>query len=801
MGEVLLLLFLSFPLCVMAHMEPLSRGVVAVPGKSSGIFVSWRLLGTDDEYHTTFDVLCNDDVVAKDLYKATCYQHAKGKATDTYRVVTKIDDVAVDTTDAVTPWKEPVLQLKLKRPANGSDYSYSPGDCSVGDVDGDGNYELFVKWDPSNQKDNSQGGVTGNVYLDCYRLDGTQLWRIDLGPNIRAGAHYTQFLVYDFDGDGHAELMCKTAPGSKDGQGKYVNQAASVSAIRSASNTAIHRNSDGRITGGQEYLTVFDGQTGAAIHTIYYNPNRDGGNGGAATGTFNWDDRSGKSDYASYGNRGERYLACVAHLDGQDQPASGIFSRGYYTYAFVWAVDFDGKQLKQKWLHASRSRTQYTMTDSKNKSKTYTPKACTSGLGKNTMYANGNHNLSVADVDGDGCDEIVWGSATLDQDGTLLYAVGFGHGDAMHISDLNPERPGLEVFQVHEEKGTYSWHIHDAATGQVLFKGGNEGKDNGRGIAAQLSADHHGFFFSSADERSQRSAVTGNIAASGSTSLNFRIYWDGDLQDELLDGGTISKWNGSGTSVVPIRGKSPSDYYNSSSCNGTKATPNLSADLFGDWREELILWNSADGCTLNIFSTAEPTNYRVPTLMHDPTYRMAIAWQNVAYNQPPHLGYYLPDRFRTCFSTPTGTSREQEVWLGDSISPITLKYWNCTGIAIDSTFTPDGHYKGLDSCFASTKQATLHQYTFTGKPLREGTYQIILHGTGNSTVKTAVYDTLTIRVKMAPDAISVPKADVDKPNTGIYTISGIRVPTSSTTTLPRGTYIIRKNGRTRKVVR
>jgi len=294
-----------------SQMERLSRGVVALPGKSGGIFVSWRLLGTDDEYRTTFDVLCNDQVVSKDNYKTTSYQYAKGKATDTYRVVTKVDDIPVDTTPAVKPWTEPVMRLKLNRPT-ASDCSYSPGDCSVGDVDGDGDYELFVKWDPSNAKDNSQGGVTGNVFLDCYRLDGTQLWRIDLGPNIRAGAHYTQFMVYDFDGDGLAEMMCKTAPGSKDGKGRYVNQAATVSAIKTASNTAVHRNSDGRITGGQEYLTVFKGQTGEALHTIYYNPNRDAGYGGAATGTFNWDDRSGKSDYASYGNRGERYLAAVA---------------------------------------------------------------------------------------------------------------------------------------------------------------------------------------------------------------------------------------------------------------------------------------------------------------------------------------------------------------------------------------------------------------------------------------------------------------------------------------------------------
>lgn len=781
-----------------AQMEKLSRGLVALPGKSSGIFLSWRLLGTDDEYHTTFDVLCNDELLAHDLYRSTCYSHTKGTSNDRYRIVTKLDDVAIDTTDAVVPWTEPVLRLQLNRPSGGSDYSYSPNDCSVGDVDGDGNYELIVKWDPSNSKDNSQNGVTGNVYIDCYRLDGSQLWRIDLGPNIRAGAHYTQFMVYDFDGDGRSELMCKTAPGSKDGLGRYVNQASTQSTILNANNSTIHRNSNGRIIGGQEYLTIFDGESGGAIHTIFYNPNRDGGYGGAATGTFNWDDRSGKSDYASYGNRGERYLAAVAHLDGLDKPACGIFSRGYYTYAFIWAVSFDGKELKQRWLHSSKSKTQYTVTDSNNKSRTYTPKASSAGLGFNTMYGNGNHNLSVADVDGDGRDEIVWGSSTLDDDGKLLYSVGFGHGDAMHLSDLNPERPGLEVFQVHENKGQYSWHIHDASTGEILFKGGNEGKDNGRGIAAQLSSDHHGFFFSSADERSQRSAVTGMITSSGTTSLNFRIYWDGDLQDELLDGGTISSWTGNGTATLNIRGKSPWEYYNSSSCNSTKSTPNLSADIFGDWREELILWDSSDGCTLNIFSSSEPTNYRVPTLMHDHTYRLGIAWQNVAYNQPPHLGYYLPDRFISRIVPTYSSMKEQHILKGGSISAITLKYWNCIGVGVDSTLTPSGVVQGLAPCFQMEKDVNLHQQTFTGTPDETGIYKVYIHSIGNTTVKTQVNDTLTIHVDETSDGIgatsSIPKPDA------IYTLSGIQLH-SPYEDLPCGTYIIRRNGKSSLVIR
>ena len=656
-----------------SQMEKLDRGVVALPANTSnGNFVSWRFLGTDDN-NTRFDLVRNGMTIATDL-EVSDYKDTSGDSSSEYQVITKVNGEVISTSNPVKAWGEVYKKLKLDRPAdaktkpysitntisnqkveekypNGQDYSYSPNDISVGDVDGDGEYEIFVKWDPSNSRDNSHSGVTGIVYIDCYKLDGTKLWRIDLGQNIRAGAHYTQFQVFDYDGDGKVEMMCKTAPGSKDGLGNYVNQAATDEKIKAANNTAdLVTANTGRINKGHEYLTVFNGLTGEAIHTIAYYPNRNAkAELSEAAGTFNWDDRSGKNDKGDYGNRGERYLAATAYLDGPDHNPSGIFCRGYYTFAYIWAVDFDGQHLKTRWLHGSDSRTTYKwMTPDENNpqrltSKTLKSDICTSGLKRYTMYANGNHNMSIADVDGDGKDEIIWGSAALDDNGKMLYSVGFGHGDAMHLGDFNPDRPGLEVFQVHEEKGTYAWHLHDAATGEILFKGGPSGVDNGRGMCAQLDAKHRGAYFSSASDRQQRSATTGEVASTVQASVNFRIYWDGDLQEELLDGTKIDKWSTNGVTRLYIKNKNPYDYNASQSCNGTKATPNLQADLFGDWREEVILWSANDNATLNIFTTNTPTTYRVPTLMHDHTYRMGICWQNTAYNQPPHLGYYLPD--------------------------------------------------------------------------------------------------------------------------------------------------------------
>ena len=573
----LMLLFTSTGVCAQEtrQMEKLDRAPVALPSSSGrGIFLSWRFLGTD-YLNTKFDVIRNGTVIKSDL-SVTNFSDISGSKTSSYEIAVKINGNEVERTKAFTPWGNIFLRQTLDRPADGvtpagDSYSYTPNDCSVGDVDGDGQYELIVKWDPSNSQDNSKAGYTGNVYLDAYKLDMTsekpeKLWRIDLGVNIRAGAHYTQFLVYDFDGDGKAEMICKTAAGSKDGNGNYVSDAATDGKIKAVDNSKDWRNSSGKVTGGQEWLTVFNGETGEAIHTVYYNPNRNGGLGGEAGWTKNWDDRSGKTD-KEYGNRGERYLAAVAFLDGPKANPSAVMVRGYYTYSYIWAVDFDGKQLSTKWLHASDTKTTYKVTKADGTSKTYTAPVPTGNTsGSRTAYGNGNHNLSVGDYDGDGCDEITLGASAINNDGTLLYSTGFGHGDALHVGDIDPDRPGMEVFTVHEAS-PYGWDLHDAATGEIICSAEGS-KDNGRGIASDIIPDNRGYEFSSSNNRSQLNAA-GEVVSTKSTSLNFRCYWNGDLQDELLDGNTMDTWNGSGmTRLFTLY-----NYGNSSTCNSTKKTP------------------------------------------------------------------------------------------------------------------------------------------------------------------------------------------------------------------------------------
>ena len=637
--------FSQEPNTPVSQMEQLDRGLVAIPGSSGKCFVSWRLLGTDDE-NTTFEVLKNGNPIKSNIYQTTSFMAAAGKD-DVFQVATYQNGQKVDVTPEVKPWAQGYLRIPLNRPEKLDGKDYYPNDCSVGDVDGDGQYEIFLKWDPENSKDNANTGYSNPVIIDCYKLDGTQLWRVNLGINIRAGAHYTQFMVYDFDGDGKAEMICKTAPGSSDGEGKFVTEAATIDEIKNASNTTDYRNTGtvskglGHVLAGPEYLTVFNGMTGAAMHTIHYNPSR----AGEMNKTSAYPAKSFWND--DYGNRADRFLACVAYLDGPDQNPSAVMCRGYYTKAYIWAVDWDGTELKTKWLHASVSKTQVDHYDS---NFTKTTQTYSSNTGKTpysyTAWGNGNHNISVADVDGDGCDEVCYGSATIDNDGKLLYAVGFGHGDAMHLADLDPDHPGYEIMDVHEEAYEnkdagigYGYDIHDARTGEVLSSGQRD-RDTGRGLAADWDAEYRGCEFTFATQTSTYNCK-GRSIYDTNPGMNFRIFWDGDAQEELLNDITISKWDKGNISTLSLAASRATG--SPASCNGTKATPCLQADIFGDWREEVILWNSTDASSINVYSSTYTTNYRVPTLMHDHVYRLGVAWQNVAYNQPPHLGYYLPD--------------------------------------------------------------------------------------------------------------------------------------------------------------
>ena len=577
----------SLSLMAQRQMENLDRGLVAVQ-TGSGVFLSWRVLGTDPK-SISFNVYRNSTKVnASPITGATNMVDAAGSASATYTVRPIVGGTEQAIGGSATVWGSQVRTITL---SNRPSTSHTPNDINVGDLDGDGQYELVVKWYPSNGKDNSQAGVTANTYLGAYKMDGTFLWIVDLGRNIRSGAHYTQHLVGDYDSDGFAEVACKTAPGTKDGLGNFLSTGPAASDNDGTS----YVNSDGYVLSGPEYLTIFNGKTGKEMATINYPVPR--GNVGS------WGD--------SYGNRVDRFNSTNAYLDGK-KPTM-VFQRGYYTRLTLSAIDWNGRNLSVRWIFDSNN------------------------AGSTGARGQGNHSLMAADIDGDGFDELIPGASAIDHDGKFMWATGFGHGDANHIGDLDPASPGLEVWLVNEQTGSQPDHyMVRASDGRVLWRNGS-GHDNGRGMAADIDARYPG-------QEVWSSSVAGAYRANGTQfttskpgSTNFRIYWDGDLQDELPNGSSdntnnrIDKWNGNGTSsIFTLTGRTN---------NGTKATPNIVADLFGDWREEIILHDGAN--RLYIHTTTIPTQYKMYTLMHDPAYRNAISYQQSSYNQPPHLGFWL----------------------------------------------------------------------------------------------------------------------------------------------------------------
>ncbi|RYJ27493.1 rhamnogalacturonan lyase [Streptomyces sp. L-9-10] len=567
-----------------ARMERLDRGLVSVHTGNDNL-VSWRWLATDAD-NVSFNLYRGSVKVNTTPITTTNYLHKDAPNSADYTVRALVNGVEQPASPSAVQFRAGYLDVPVSVPPAGPDHTYEANDASVGDLDGDGDLDLVLKWQPTNAKDNSQSGVTGNTILDGYTLQGQRLWRIDLGRNIRSGAHYTQFQVFDYDGDGRAEVAMKTADGTVDGTGRAIGNAS-----------ADHRNSSGYVLEGPEFLTVFDGRTGAARSTVDHVPPR----GSVAS----WGD--------SYGNRVDRFLAGTAYLDGSNP--SLIMARGYYTRTVISAWDFNGGQLTRRWTFDTNSSTN-------------------SGKGYDGQ---GNHALTVGDVDGDGRDEIVYGSMAVDDNGSGLWTTRNGHGDAAHLGDLDPSRPGLEYFKVDEDASKPSSYFADARTGQVLWQTPSGG-DNGRGVAGDIWAGSDGAEMWSAADGSIRDRA-GTARGRKPSSANFLAWWDGDPVRELLDGTRIDKYGPSSDSRLLTASGVHSN-------NGTKATPSLSGDILGDWREEVI-WPTTDNTALRIYSTPHATDRKITTLLHDRMYRTALAWQNTAYNQPPHPGFPIGDKMPT----------------------------------------------------------------------------------------------------------------------------------------------------------
>ena len=589
--------------------EKLSRGLIGIPTEE-GMYFSWRMT-LEDAAGLQFDLYRSSGGGAE-------VKLNKEPIDRTSDFLDRTVDYTVDnrwtlkaTTGEVTTWtrlkgeeRNPYLSVPVCKPEDGEiageSFTYTANDCSVGDLDGDGEYEIILKWSPSNSKRPPQRGFTGNTYLDAYKMDGTRLWRIDLGLNVRSGAATTNFLVFDFDGDGCAEICCKTGDGTVDGLGHRIGDAQADWRTWDKKSPTY-----GKIVNGPEYLTVFEGRTGKELDSKEYIPTRYPLDG--------WGGVGGNCGNDNTGGRSDRFTAGVAFLDGKTP--SPIMVRGWYGRTVVAAWTFTNGALKHTWTFDSAAP------------------------GWEAYSGMGNHSVTVADFDGDGCDEICVGAMTVDHDGKGLFTTGLRHGDALHAGRFIPSRQGMQVFGVHENEGdneivkrTPAVAMFDGATGEIIWQDGL-GQDAGRGVAADIDPRYDGAECW-CNIGGLRRGDTGEIISNRKPdSCNFTIYWDADPLAELLDHVSISKWNWNAESTDLLL-KAEGVVSN----NGTKGNPCLSGDILGDWREEVI-WPSEDQTELRIYSTTIPAVDRRATWMNDRQYRLAIAWQNVAYNQPPHPSF------------------------------------------------------------------------------------------------------------------------------------------------------------------
>lgn len=628
------------------QMEKLDRGLIAIK-TDGGVYLSWRLFDSEDNIFGSADKNMSFNVYRdgkKISEVATKTNYVDSTVGTNYSVAPVINGVEGEKCNPVTVYNNSYFDIPILKPddetiydPSGNElatYSFFPADCSTGDVDGDGEYEIIVKWTSSEHDVGSPGdpAYSGTVHLAAYKLDGTKLWKNDiaLGKNVYSSAHTLQFLVYDFDGDGKSEVMCQTSLGSKDGQGEYVSNAAQtdeeIKAITDEENSTADYRGYGRITEGKEFLTVFNGETGVAMDTINLPTTR-----GSENGVDYGDD---------FGNRSNRFVSDIAYLDGEKPYA--IYLRGYY-------FGRNGKQRTSiagiSWDGTALSPT-YRFDTQKGQEGYYD--------GAYQYVGNGNHNCTVADVDNDGKDEFITGALCVevndDNEFRPKWCTYLQHGDALHIGNYDPTHTGFEFFTVHEDSGTnslsgnditldFGMSVIDAETGNIMFHEGAS-DDTGRGVMANVGAGGYYQIWSAKNSARQSNGGTDFTTATSLTgrntpSMNFRIFWDGDLYDNLLDGANITDWNGRNMSNIFSAGN-----YNCVSINGTKANPSLQADLFGDWREEVV-YPTSDGTALRVFSTTDTTDYKIKTLMQDPVYRSGVAAEQTAYNQPPHVGFYM----------------------------------------------------------------------------------------------------------------------------------------------------------------
>lgn len=589
--QVLFFLFVCFTMISAANsrpMEYLDRGLVAMEvenGVNSKIYLSWRMLGIDP-VNIGFNLYRNGQRINfLPLTKTTNYEDLSGKASDTYQIEALLD-TGKEKSEPVSVW--PMLdaqetgkaalafkQIPIQPAPVVGENTYTPGDMSVGDLNGDGQYELIFEWEGE------------NPFLEAIDFEGNSYWRINLGPNVTS--NNVPFMVYDLDGDGKAEVACTTGPGTIDGTGKFLSKGPAATVDHSI----ILARSSGRLVEDPSYVTIFNGETGEEMATVDYFP----GIGPRETMMTIWGD--------NYGHRAASKKAAV--LYNKEVGPVLVYARGIYTRIAMGGYTWDGKSLTRIWTFDS-------------------------DRGQSEYRGQGNHGVAVGDVDGDGSDELMYGACAINSDGTGRYSTGRGHGDSHALGDLMPDRPGLEFFQPHENS-TYGVSMRDASTGEIIWEMLHSG-DIGRAWAAEVNPNMRGAVVTAIGF--PNFDCNGDSISSNYSSYDQHLYFDGDEYKDTRSRGTgINSSAGLGRVLTAW-------YYGATSIHSSKDDACLVADILGDWREEVVFLKS-DKTQFLLFSTWFPTERKNYTLMHDPTYRMSVATQNVGYNQPANVGFYFPD--------------------------------------------------------------------------------------------------------------------------------------------------------------
>ncbi|MCS3253175.1 hypothetical protein NXX19_12145 [Bacteroides ovatus] len=622
------------------------------PNNASGIasaLISWRLLKTDPS-NVAFDIYKSVDgemevkLNEEPISNTTSWVDADidVSKTNVYRVtLANQAETLCDYTFTSEMAEKFYHEIRLNMNVPDASITYSPDDIQLGDLDGDGELEIVVKREPYDGA-NQGGWNNGSTLLEAYKMDGTFLWQIDLGINIRSGSHYTSYILYDFDGDGLCEIAFRSSEGTKFGDGKGITDAyGNVNDYRIRQTDAVGWYSGasinticGLIMEGPEYISICRGYDGREITRVDNIPR--GGSGSKASRAKYWSEYWGDD----YGNRMDSFFIGVAYLDGIPDEATGvrtsnpslIISRGIYHNWQVWALDLKGNKLETRWKFDTAEHSSKWLS------------MCS-------------HSFRVADLDDDGKDEILYGSAAIDDDGSELWCTGNGHGDCLCVGKFIKDRSGLQIVASFEEPGNYNGQGHgygcqviDARDGGLITgHGAGSTTDVGRCIVADIDPDSPNFeYWSSLQEGVFSCSGSGLVSSTYPTGIgggvlyNVAIYWSGQPTREMLDRACVVSYKENPD--VNKTNKTRLVYFGTYGSNdgnhSTKYNPCYYGDFLGDYREEVIM-GSSDMKSIYIFSTNHPTEFRLPHLMTDHNYDMSQAMQNMGYNQGTNLGYYV----------------------------------------------------------------------------------------------------------------------------------------------------------------